>query len=226
MKLMREPLIIAALAGFALAAPACAQPAEWERPGMGPMVPPPDDYGPIYAGRDPREGKIETSTFTARSPSVSALGHGPIVVAPEGAGVGSSPEDVAYEAALVDQLAKAGYQTDAQPKAGGQTIEFVVSHIVVEPPEPPHSPVSGEMAVEGGRRGTGVGLAIGIDLSKPLRALLATRLEARIRDLATHELLWQGRAEVVTREGDRRWSDQAIAARLSAALFKGFPRPI
>jgi hypothetical protein len=55
---------------------------------------------------------------------------------------------------------------------------------------------------------------------------VATRLEIRIRDTVTRELLWQGRAEVFAREGDKHWTDQAIAQHLLTALFRGFPRSI
>ena len=41
-----------------------------------------------------------------------------------------------------------------------------------------------------------------------------------------HELLWQGRAELVSREADKKWRPDEIAARLTAALFRNFPQPI
>ena len=71
-----------------------------------------------------------------------------------------------------------------------------------------------------------MGLGIGIDLSKPLSALISTEVEVRIQDGTTHELLWQGRAELVSRETDKRWRPDAIAARLTAALFRNFPQRI
>jgi hypothetical protein len=64
-----------------------------------------------------------------------------------------------------------------------------------------------------------------VDLSKPLGALIATQIEARISDATSGELLWQGHAEVVARENDKRWRPESIANRLTAALFKTFPRP-
>jgi hypothetical protein len=67
-----------------------------------------------------------------------------------------------------------------------------------------------------------MGLAVAVDLSKPRGALIATRLEARIRDRATNEVLWEGRADTVTREGGK-WTDGVIANRLAAALFDHFP---
>jgi len=36
-------------------------------------------------------------------------------------------------------------------------------------------------------------------------------------------VLWEGRAEMYSREGDDKWDDQAIATRLAKALFEDFP---
>jgi hypothetical protein len=220
-KIMGSLSIAAALTG--LAAQALAQPyppGAWGDPYLSPVGP---NYGPSYGARDPREGKVEAAAFVASSPNAGRLGHGAIVLT--SAGSASGPDEGAFEVALVDQLARAGYQTGT-PGSGGQTIEFAVTHAVIRPPEPPHSPVGGSVAVGAGSHGWGgVGLGLNIDLSKPAKALIATRLEARIRDSATHELLWEGRAQVATRDQDTRWTPQAIAARLSAALFKGFPKP-
>jgi hypothetical protein len=219
---MRMTSIMAGLAALALAGPTDAQPA-WGNPNIGPMFPDGPDHGPVEGARDPREGRIEAATFLASSPNVGHLGHGSIALAP-GAAI-ESPGDGSFEVALADELAKAGYQTGGQ-QGTDQTIEFIVSHDVIRPPEPPRSPVGGAVSVGAGSRGWGgVGLGLAIDLSKPLKALIATRIEARIRDSLTHELLWQGRAQVVTREGDKRWTSEVIAARLAAALFKRFPNP-
>lgn len=224
MKATNATLAISALSLTFIANGSQAQPYGSGRPQMGPAIPPPGYLEP-YGVRDPREGKIQAQTFVASTPGASALGHGPIVVA----AAPNRPEagfDGAYEAALVDQLAKAGYQPSPGAIAAGQTIEFTVTRELVQPPEPPHNPVTGGMALGASNRGSGFGLGLSIDLSKPMKALIATRLEVSIRDTATHELLWQGRAEVLAREGDKHWTDPAIAQRLSAALFKSFPRPI
>ena len=71
--------------------------------------------------------------------------------------------------------------------------------------------------------GTMMGMALNVDLTKPLPALLSTRLEARIRDRASGAVLWEGRAETRTREGDDRWAGQKLATHLAAALFDDFP---
>ena len=172
--------------------------------------------------RDPREGKIQVQTFIAASARAAALGHGSIQIAAE---PGSSlPRiDDLFETAIAEQLARAGYQPQAP--GPGQKIDYVVTHELIQPPEPPHSPVRGGVGVGVGNHGSGMGLGIAIDLSKPRGALIDTRLEARISDATTHELLWQGRAEVMARENDKHWRPEAIAGRLTAALFRDFPRP-
>ena len=66
-------------------------------------------------------------------------------------------------------------------------------------------------------------MAVNIDLSKPRSALISTTLEARIRDRASGRVLWEGRADIATRQGDEHWPATAIATRLAAALFDRFP---
>lgn len=213
---VRTTLVAASSLCFSVASACWAQPA-WE-----PSGPWPDDYPGAFIGHDPREGRIEATQFVAKSPAARTLGQGAISVAsgPDNMTIGL--EDESFRAAVAEQLGKIGYTMPAGA-SGTQLAEVSVRHALVQPPEPPHSPVAGGLEVGGGNRGSGVGVAIALDFSKPLKALIATRLEARIRDSATKEILWEGHAEVLTREGDKHWTTQALASRLAAALFKGFP---
>lgn len=216
------PLVAASLA----ATPALARPGGWgpgwDAPGWGPSP---------YAGdwsrsRDPGpvEGKVEVTRFTAEDVTPGTLGQGAVNVgaSPTGAGV-EEFELKTYEAAVVDSLARAGYQTATTAGAAGQTVELRISHDVVVPEEGPKKPVSGEMTMGVSNRGSMMGMAVAVDLSKPKKALVSTRLDARIVDKASGKVLWEGRADIVTREGSDKWTDGAIAARLSKALFEGFP---
>lgn len=206
-------LLIAALA---VAAPASAQSGRWGEP----------DWHTHRQGDDSSsQGRITVNRFLAQGDAASALGHGRIaVVGAPGEGGPSDPRELAiYEAAVIDRLAQAGYDTASVDATGGQITEITISHDEVAPPEAPHRPVSGAMEVGVGSRGSSLGMALNIDLSKPRQALVATRLEARIRDRVTRTVLWEGRADVITRDGDRRWSDGIIATRLAGALFGGFP---
>jgi len=168
---------------------------------------------------------VEVNRFVAEGNTAQALGHGAIAVSSGTEGQDYVPQGnrAAFEAAVVDQLVHAGYDTAHALPAGGQLAELKVTQTVVEPAEARRKPVSGEVAMSVGNRGTAYGMALNVDLTKPLPPLVSTKLEARIRDRATGTVLWEGRAEVATREGDEKWSDQAIAARLAEALFDGFP---
>lgn len=221
----RLPLALLILTATAGADPVVAQPSGWgggwEGPGM-------DSgfgyrgYGSPRRGTDALEGKVQVSRFMAEDVDLATLGHGPIGVAAMPGGTGEARQEATFEAAVVDQLARAGYDTITAGGAGGQLAEVRVIRDVVRPEETKRSPISGETTVGVSNRGSFAGMALNVDLSKPAKALMSTRLMARIRDRATGKLLWEGRADIVTRDGDDRWSEQAIATRLAAALFEDF----
>lgn len=222
---------------FAVAAPAMAQGwggRSWDGPGWG-RPDWNDSRMPSRSRAAPgseREGKVEVSRFVVEGDAARVLGHGIAVVssnAPAGADV-DRPFDQrgqqVFEAAVIDRLADVGYDTATRPRAdaGVQSVELSITRDEVVPEEQKRKPVSGEVTLGASNRGSMMGMALAVDLSKPRKALVSTRLEARIRDRATNAVLWEGRADMVTRDGDERWSDQAIAERLAGALFDGFPR--
>jgi len=216
---MRRPLLIVLLLTAVAASPAVAQ--RWGYPGGGygwdgPLTRAPSDRS--------REGKVDVTRFLADGAAVQALGHGAIAVSAASDGTADDRERATYEAAVIDRLAGVGYDTVSRAGDSGQAVELRIRHAELEPAELKRKPVSGEMAVGvSSHGGSYQSLGIGIDLSKPLKALMSTRLEARIRDKATGAVLWEGHAEIATRAGDARWTDQAIAGKLAAALFSGFP---
>lgn len=225
----RRAALVLLLGGAMLSGPALAQRGAWGDRGWGHE---PFERSSLRNRTVPRaadrEGKVEVTRFIAQGASAEALGHGAVIVraAPAIEGRPAPLDDrerATFEAAVIDQLAQAGYQTADLSAAGGQVAELRVVHDVVVPEEAPHKPVSGEMEVGVGTYGSSVGLGLNIDLSKPARALVGTRLELRIRDRATDAVLWEGRADIATREGSNRWTDQAIATKLAEALFDKFP---
>lgn len=222
---MRRSLLAVLVLTAAVSAPAMARPGGFGAPGWGdPMWGPRDDWQ-RSRNSGPAEGKVEVTRFTADDVAPGVLGSGVVSVgASPAAGEMSEFELKTYEAAVIDSLAAAGYQTAAPAGAAGQTVELRVSHDVVVPEEGPKKPVSGAMEVGvNSRGGSMMGMALNVDLSKPRKALVSTRLEARILDKASGKVLWEGRADIVTREGSDKWTDSAIAERLSRALFEGFP---
>lgn len=188
-----------------------------------------DPWGSSYPSQrvrraEPAEGKVEVTRFVAEDGSAELLGKGTAisVPAPTGAGFGEA-ELRPFAAAVDDRLAAMGYQTATNASSAGQLVELRVTRDVVVPEEGPKKPVSGEMAVGVSNRGSMMGLGLNIDLSKPRKALYSTRLEARIRDTASGKVLFEGRADMVSRDGSDRWSESAIAGKLASALFDKFP---
>lgn len=210
-------LALAALAVLALAPAAQARPLGWDRDGYGDRA---------LLDRAPRaEGKVEVNTFVAEGSDAALLGKGTIamVAAPTGAGSEPAGSVQVFEAALLDQLARHGYDTASRAGAAAQTAEIRLVRDVAVPEEAPRKPVSGEMSVGVSNHGSMMGMALAVDLSKPRKALLATRLEARIRNAADGAVLWEGRAEMLSREDSKQWTEQRVAEKLAAALLDRFP---
>ncbi len=238
-------LFIPALAAVALATPALAQSypgggwnGGWNGPGGGSW--PGDRRIATQGGAEPSR-QIDVETF--RTPDAAdQLGKGRIVVtdaprkhaaepaadtnpdAAPGIVVTGDPEEKlpVYEAAVIDQLAHKGYDV-ADAANPGQLVEVAVSKDVVIPEEARHKPVSGEMSVGVSNYGAEYGLAVAVDLSKPRKAIIATRIDVRIRDKATHRILWEGYAQGQSRATDGGADDTRIAGRLTNALFAKFP---
>jgi len=176
--------------------------------------------------KDAREGRVQVDRFVGEGDAASLLGKGSVSITSESADQNWTPGTArsVYEAAVESQLIGAGYDTIHSGNAPGQVAELRLSRDVLTAAEEKRSPVSGSAAVSVGTYGSAYGLALNVDMTKPRTALVSTRLEARIIDKATGRVLWEGRAVIATREGDDKWNDTEIAARLSEALFDGFPR--
>ncbi|SFF94904.1 hypothetical protein SAMN05518801_10484 [Novosphingobium sp. CF614] len=195
----------------------------WGSPGWdGPMGAPMSRGG----SRDPREGRVAVSRFVVAEPAADALGHGPVTVESES---GEGPwvetgQRAAYEAAVIDALVGAGYDTLHPGGAQAQVAKLRVTRQVLVPAEEKKSPVSGSAAMSVGTHGSAYGLAVNVDMTKPRAALVSTRLDARILDQASGKVLWEGYATIATREGDDDWGEGRIASKLAAALFDNFPK--
>lgn len=184
-----------------------------------------DDFGQRLGGRQTAQPskKIDVTAYRAAD-AEALLGKGRIVVSRSQGEPGDDSDGKlpVYEAAVIDELARRGYDT-ATAQDPGQIAEIGVSHSEVMPEEAPHKKVSGEMSTTISNHGSGFGMALAIDLSKPAKAIIGTRLDLRIRDKASGRVLWEGHAEGEAREGDGGLDNGAMAARLASALLKKFP---
>jgi len=233
----RLPLLLFAAIALTWAMPALAQryPGGWSGRGGWAQG---EERVATQGNAEPSR-HIEVDTFRAADAG-GALGQGRIVVAASppaappppdmtpdrlpGNADAAAPDDKlpVYEAAVIDQLGGKGYDI-AHADDPRQLAEVAVSHDVVVPEEAPHRPVSGEVSMGVSNRGSGFGGALFIDLSKPRKAIIATRLEVRIRDKATHRVLWEGYAQGQARMTGAGFDDTRMATRLAGALFAKFP---
>lgn len=209
---MKAKLILPAVILLVASVPALGQPigGRWDTPM---------DQRIGRQGAEPSR-KIQVEAFQAPE-AAALLGKGPITVA-AAAGSEADWKLPVYEAAVVDQLAKLGYQTAVSGADGGQVAQIGIRHEQVVPEEAKRKPVSGAMEVGVSNRGNYTAMALNVDLSKPKKAIIATRMDVRIRDKATDRVLWEGHAEAQTREDDDGLNNGAVATRLASALFARF----
>lgn len=165
-------------------------------------------------------GPVEVTRFHAPE-KVALLGTGAIAVeAASGADAGSL-ELASYRAAVARELVRLGY-SEVAPGEGAQVAEVRFRRGVLTA-ERARGPVSVGVGGSTGSYGSGVGVGVGIDLSGKPKDLVMTELAVAIRDRASGEPLWEGRAEFGVKEGSPLAETQLAAARLAEALFVDFP---
>lgn len=169
------------------------------------------------------EGRIEVARFRAEGAALDPSG--PIAVGPmaDQESAGDPRVNATFQAAVESKLLASGFVASPGDASAGPIAEVRVVRNEAAPAEEKRKPLSGEMSMGVSNHGTMLGLGLRYDATKPKRALISTRLETRIKDRTTGAVLWEGRAEIVTREGDNKWDDQAIADKLAKVLFDGFP---
>ncbi len=163
-------------------------------------------------------GPVEVTRFHA--PDVAQLGKGAIAIEPAPGNDPASLEWQTYSAAVMRQLAVAGY-TAAPPGSGGQVALVKLSRRTLQPQS--SSPVSVGVGGSTGTYGSGLGLGIGINLSPKPAAQVETDLAVSIRDRASGATLWEGRASFTVSSKSPLATTALGAPKMSEALFAGFP---
>jgi hypothetical protein len=153
-------------------------------------------------------------------PAPARLGKGPKALR-AGPGMTNSLEIAPYRQAASAELTRLGYQVVPGNQAA-QVAEVRVER-AVEQPGRGRNPVSVGVGGSTGSYGSGLGLGLGINLSGPPPAVADTRMGVIIRDGASGQPLWEGRADFSASANSKYGSAQAAAAKMAAALFAGFP---
>jgi len=166
-------------------------------------------------------GPVEVTRF--HLPNTSVLGRGPIRVEPAAGQDGASIEFRTYAAAVSQELKRLGY-SDALP-GGPQGTEVAVLSVDRQTfsPGERRSPVSVGLGGSTGSYGSGLGVGLGINLSGPPKDQVETRMSVMIRDRATGQSLWEGRAQFAVRADAPLAQTSLGAAKMAQALFKSFP---
>ncbi len=168
---------------------------------------------------------VEVTRFH-KSDSLAQLGQGAIFVADAPAAAGQSEgslETAVYKAAVARELAKLGYSESARESAG-QIAEVRVERFVLESTGSRRGPVSVGVGGSTGGYRSGVGVGLGFNLGGGGSGeRLGTEMAVVIRDVASGDVLWEGRAQFEVGP-DHPLSQPAPNAEVVAdALFREFP---
>jgi hypothetical protein len=127
-----------------------------------------------------------------------------------------------FEVAVGRELEKAGYRQEQAATASPQVAEVRLSRRTYQP-ERNRGPVSVGLGGATGTYGSSVGLGLGIDLSGKPPQMTETTLGVMIRDRASRQVVWEGRAAFAVRADSPLATTDLGAAEMARALFAGFP---
>jgi hypothetical protein len=173
---------------------------------------------------------VSVTRFVGAEPA--RLGQGPIAVVPAPGGP-VPPDFAAFQTAVSADLARLGYQVvggdtsaSSSKAVGGQAVAPQVAEVRLGRAmalSPGRNPVSVGLGGETGSYGSGFGAGVGIDLTRPPPNVATTDLGVVIRDTASRQSLWEGRAQFTASGNTPYASPQATAQKMADALFAGFP---
>lgn len=166
-------------------------------------------------------GPVEVTRFHA--PGAASLSQGTIAVEPAVGQDGVSLEYRTYAAAVARELNRIGYSELVAGGSGSERIAVVQLERSTLQQGRADSPVSVGVGGGTGSYGGGVGVGIGLNLSGPPPSVIETRLAVTIRDRASGQTLWEGRASFSAKATSPLAQTQLGAAKLAEALFRDFP---
>ena len=173
----------------------------------------------LTAGCAPSLQPIEVTRFHA--PELASQGtYGTISVEPA-PGTEDSLALAPYRDAVMAKLAQIGF-TPAATGSGARVAEIRLDRSTWQSGRD-GSPVSVGVGGSTGSYGSGVGVGLGIDLSGPPPEQVATQVSVVIRDRASGQSVWEGRAEQVIPANQELAQPAASARKLAEALFVDFP---
>ncbi len=163
-------------------------------------------------------GPVEVTRFVAAD---AVLGGTTLFIESAPGDGADSLELAPYKAAVAAELSRLGYTE--QGRGGAQRVAQVAVERFVREEGGRRSPVSVGVGGGTGSYGSGVGVGVGINLGGGSREQVTTRMAVTLRDVASGEVLWEGRAEFDAPEGSEAADAANNAAIIADALFREFP---
>lgn len=165
-------------------------------------------------------GPVEVTRFHA--PAAVPLGQGTVSIEPA-PGQQDGIEFRTYAQAVMRELQRVGYVDAASGAAPSRQVATLSIERQTWRPGRDGSPVSVGVGGSTGSYGSGVGVGIGLDLSGPPPEQTETRMHVMIRERASGQTIWEGRARFTVRANSPLAQTPLGAAKMAEALFKGFP---
>ncbi len=165
-------------------------------------------------------GPVEVTRFHKEA-ALPQLGQGTITIEAAPGMDSDSLELASYKSAVSRELTKIGYQAVAT--GSGNQVALVRVERFAFQPQREGSPVSVGVGGSTGSWGSGMGLGIGLNLSGKPAEQVTTRLGVMIKDRASGETIWEGRAEFTVRADAPLATSQLGAAKMAEAMFRDFP---
>ena len=165
-------------------------------------------------------GPVEVTRFVAPE-YTERLGEGTVFVESAPGEDADSLFMAPYKSAVAEELRSLGY-TESDRASASQIASVSVERYVLEAGGK-RSPVSVGVGGSTGTYGSGVGLGIGINLGGGERDQIGTQIAVTIRDAATAQSLWEGRADFRVKDNSPLAQSTANAQTVAAALFSDFP---
>lgn len=163
---------------------------------------------------------VEVTRF--HSPALTSLVPGTAYSFADGdAGAAPIGELATYRLAVDRELQRLGFVAAKADGAAPLRVRLAMTRSTRTAAGP--SPVSVGVGGSTGSYGSGLGIGLGFNLGGGPRQWTDLTLEVRIDDAASNSALWEGRALASIPTKAPGAQSSLAAAKLAAALFKGFP---
>ncbi|GHD01800.1 DUF4136 domain-containing protein [Novosphingobium pokkalii] len=166
---------------------------------------------------------VQVTRF-ATPDTVTRLGHGAAAVVSVSGGAAADPQSLADQPWLLAvQRELAGLGLGAATPGAADVVAEVDVQRQTQERGGGNGPVSLGLGGATGGRHSSLGMGLGFNIGGGPRRVDATWLRVILRDRATGQPLWEGRAENAEKSGSAAASADVLAPRMARALFAGFP---